>query len=362
MYGVIFVLKNKRVMLAMSGGVDSSVAAVLMKKKGYEVIGVYMKLCKDDDCLKEFNTAVNDARSVADNLNIPFYTYDFSDVFENNVINYFTEEYLKGKTPNPCVECNYYLKFNCLLEKCRSLNIDFLATGHYAKISYNNKTNRFLLSKAIDHNKDQSYFLYKLNQKQLSKVIFPLGDYTKSEIRKIAEEIGLETAEKPESQEVCFIPNDDYRSFLKKRTKKSIKPGSILDKDGKKVGIHKGIPFYTIGQRKGLGLALGYPAYVIDINLKKNIIIVGKKEDVFSEGLIACNINYVMIKELTSSLEVEVKIRYKSLPQKAVIHPISNNKVKVVFKKPIKAITPGQSAVFYLGDNVIGGGIIENSF
>jgi tRNA-specific 2-thiouridylase len=353
------VLRNKKVMMAMSGGVDSSAAAVLLKEKGCEVIGVYMKLFNNDDNLKILNKASEDAKKAADDLEIPFYEFNFSDIFKKRVIDYFMKEYLKGRTPNPCIECNYYLKFDCLLKQCKKLNIDFLATGHYAKVKCDKNSNRFLLSKAVDQHKDQSYFLYKLKQEQLSKIIFPLGGYTKTEIRKIAEETGLVTAEKPESQEICFIPNDDYRTFINNRAEKAIKPGPILDTGGNKVGIHKGIPFYTIGQRKGLGLALGYPAYVIDINVNNNAIIVGKKEDIFSKMLVAGDVNYIMIKELKASMDVDVKIRYKALPERAVIYPISQNKVKIIFNKPVKSVTPGQSAVFYLGENVIGGGIIE---
>lgn len=350
----------------MSGGVDSSVAAVLLKESGYEVIGITMQLqppgmlsVAGGCCSLE---TVQDARQVAEKLEIPFYVVNFMEVFEKQVIDYFTAEYLKGRTPNPCIACNRQIKFAELLQKALALEADYLATGHYVKVEYNKIRERYLLYRADDKQKDQSYVLYNLTQEQLAHTLFPLGDYTKPEIRKKAAQLDLKVANKPESQEICFIPDDDYKRFLKERAgadNNGFKPGNFINTQGEVLGIHQGISFYTVGQRKGLGLALGYPAFVVAINPEENTIVVGKEEEVFQKGLLAKNNNFIAIPKLENLLNVQAKIRYGAEPAEAVISPEADGMVKVVFAKPQRAITPGQAVVYYQGDLVVGGGTID---
>ncbi|MEW6621724.1 MAG: tRNA 2-thiouridine(34) synthase MnmA [Bacillota bacterium] len=357
----------EKALVAMSGGVDSSVAAYLLKNKGYDVLGVTMQIWPHDQMPREGDagccslTAVDDARSVANKLDIPFYVLNFRQLFQEKVINYFLNEYLMGRTPNPCIACNRFVKFDALLKKAISLGVDYIATGHYAKIFYDGNRNRYLMSKAKDVNKDQTYVLYGFNQEQLAKTLMPLGEYEKVEIREIAAKLDLRVADKPESQEICFVPDDNYRNFIQDKVK-DIKKGPFIDKFGNQLGTHEGIPFYTIGQRKGLGLALGYPAYVIDIIPEKNTVVIGKKEDVFSKGLISEDNNFILIDDLHEPMEVEVKIRYKAEPIQAMIYPYDHKRVRVEFAEPAKAVTPGQAAVYYMNDLVVGGGIIINRF
>ncbi|MEK6263899.1 MAG: tRNA 2-thiouridine(34) synthase MnmA [Clostridium sp.] len=354
---------KKKVVIGMSGGVDSSVAAYLLKEQGYEVIGIMMKLSPDNPDYEENESgccsisAANDARRVADVLNIPFYVMNFKDVFKTNVIDNFIDEYMEGRTPNPCIVCNKIIKFEEFLRKAKGLGADYIATGHYAKVE--KIEGRFLLKKSDDDKKDQTYALYSLTQEQLSHTLMPCGDYTKPEIREIAEKIGLEVYRKKDSQEICFIPDNDHGAYIVKYSGRKIKQGNFVDKEGKVLGVHKGIVYYTIGQRKGLGIALGKPIFVTDINPLTNQVILGDEEDIFKTTLIAKDLNFIMFDKIESDLRVTAKIRYSAKPQLATLIPLENNRMKVVFDDKQRAITKGQSVVFYLENSVVGGGIIE---
>lgn len=348
----------------MSGGVDSSVCAYILKEKGYDVIGLTMLTGyeEDNDPIKKrsgcsSSDIISDAKHVSDEIGIPHYVVNLNDRFYDKVINYFIKEYMSGKTPNPCIECNRYLKFDSLLEKAFELDAYYFATGHYAQVEFSPKYGRYIIRKSKDHTKDQSYVLYNLAQSQLKHLILPLGDISKSEIRNIAQKAGLSIADKPDSQEICFI-DTDYKDFLQKKVAKAIKPGPFVDKYGNILGQHKGIPFYTIGQRRGLGISAGKPLYVIEIDAKKNLIIVGEERDLYKRKLYAEQINWVAIEKLKDKMKVFAKIRYNFKEKPAEIISI-NNSVEVIFKEPQKAITSGQSVVFYDGDVVIGGGKIK---
>ena len=340
---------RKRVVVAMSGGVDSSVAAALLKEKGFEVIGIYMHIWE--------HSKNNDAKRVANKLEIPYYELDLRDTFKDMVISNFCEEYKEGRTPNPCIRCNKYIKFDALAKKAKELNADFMATGHYARIQ--KAENRYILKKGVDTKKDQSYFLYALTQEQLKYTLMPLGDITKERVRKIAEEKNLHVANRPESQDICFIPDNNYGEFVKKHIPEEIKPGPIVNKEGIVIGEHRGIIFYTVGQRRGMGIADKNPLYVIAIDKKHNTIIAGKKEELYTDELIAGNINFINMKKIETPIKVEAKIRYLHQPSKATVIPLSKCKVKVKFDSPQRAVTPGQAVVFYNKEEVIGGGTIE---
>ncbi len=344
-----------KVVVAMSGGVDSSVAAAFLKEQGHEVIGITMQVWPSK---KSFGgccslEAVNDAKRVADQLGIPHYTLNFRDVFKDKVIDNFIEEYKNGRTPNPCIRCNQFIKFDHLWRKARELGARFVATGHYARIV------NFKLLKGKDPKKDQAYVLYMMNQESLAHSLFPLGDLTKDEVRKMAKDLGLPVAEKEESQEICFVEDDDYGRFLKEVYPEAVKPGPILDRDGNILGMHGGIAFYTLGQRKGIGAHKGLPKYVIQIDREKNAIVIGGQEDTLGNEVAAGQVNYVSGEAPSAPLDVTAKIRYNSPEAKAVLYPLGEGKAKVEFKQPQRAITPGQSVVFYKGDEVIGGGIIS---
>lgn len=352
---------GSRVIVAMSGGVDSSVSAAILKEQGYEVIGVTMQIWQRDQEDERSGgccslTAVNDARRVADKIGIPYYVMNFRDLFEEKVINYFTEEYLKGRTPNPCIACNRYIKFEALLTKARGLGADYIATGHYARIEFDETRQRYCLYRAMDLHKDQSYALYTMTQEQLAHTIFPLWGVTKPDIRKKAAALGLLVADKPDSQEICFVADNNYKNFLNQRVpSRQIKPGPFLNTKGEVIGTHQGLPYYTVGQRKGLG-ALGFPAYVVALDPKKNAVIIGKHEEVFQPGLVAADNNFIAIPELLEPLEVQAKIRYGAQPASAVISPQADGRVLVRFKEPQRAITPGQAVVYYQNELVVGGG------
>ena len=345
------------VVVAMSGGVDSSVAAALLKEQGYEVIGITMCFNLPDSETKKPHCCglqgIEDARRVAHKLGIRHYVLNMQKELEKWVIKDFCQEYLNGRTPNPCVRCNQYIKFDALLKKARALGAKFMATGHYARIE---KIQSYLLKKAKDKTKDQSYFLYRLNQKQLRHILFPLGDYTKDKVRKFAREFALPVADKLASQEICFSPGADYRGFLKVRLAAAIKPGLITDTEGNMLGKHKGIAFYTIGQREGLGIAKGYPVYVTKIDPKNNQITLGKREDVYNKEFLVETPHFIL-GVIKKKIAAKVRIRYNHQEAKAVIVPFGNM-IKVKFKKPQFAITPGQAAVFYNKDTVVGGGTI----
>lgn len=349
---------NEHVVVAMSGGVDSSVAAALLKKEGYEVTGITMCFNLADSSAKRPGCCgikgIEDARRVAHKLGIRHYVLNMQSALDRHVIRDFCLEYLKGRTPNPCVRCNQYIKFDALLKKAFALGAEYLATGHYARIA---RGPQYLLKKAKDKNKDQTYFLYRLNQKQLSHILFPLGNYTKPEVRQLAREFDLPVADKLASQEICFLPDMDYRVFLRGRAEEKIKPGEIVDAKGNILGRHKGIAFYTIGQREGLGLARGYPVYITKIDARNNRITVGSKEDTLKRGFLIKDTHFVS-RHGSGRIAAKVKIRYNHREAPARIEPLKN-KIKVYFKEPQFAVTPGQSAVFYNKYTVLGGGIID---
>ena len=360
---------NKTVVVAMSGGVDSSVAAALLKEQGYNLIGITMKTWGFDDFPEKDSgccslETIYSAKNVAHNLGFPHYTLDFTEKFNDIVISNFISEYLKGNTPNPCVLCNKAIKWGALLEKAESLGADYIATGHYAKVNYNENYKRFIVSAANDNQKDQSYALWRVSQYALSKTLFPLSNYTKSEIRNIAREMGLKPADTPDSQEICFVPNDDYRELIQIRLpelSEKLSGGDILYHD-KKIGTHKGYPYYTIGQRRGLNVAIGKKIYVSGTDPEKNIVTVDDESGLFHSGFTAKEINLMMFDKLESPIKAKVKIRYNDKGSEALIEQTGEDLVKVTFDSPQKAITPGQSAVFYTGNDLIGGGIIDKVF
>ena len=346
---------SKRVLLGMSGGVDSSASAVILKQKEYEVIGATMKLW-NNGCL--LNHA-NDAKKVCDKLKIEHHIYDCEKEFKEYVVNDFIHCYECGKTPNPCVECNQYLKFGEFYKKAEELECEYIATGHYAKVEYSEKYNQYVLKKSNEEQKDQSYFLYRIPKEILSKIIFPLEEFTnKEEIRNIARENELIVAEKKESQEICFIPDNDYVSFIKKNSNSKFKEGNIVNFKGEVLGKHSGIINYTVGQRKGLGISYKEPLYVLKIDKEKNQVIVGSEKELYTNEVIIQDINYLVTDLENKEIEVEAKVRFRAKPAKAILYPLKIGKAKVIFQEPQRAVTPGQSLVFYIDDIVIGGGKI----
>jgi len=344
-------LLKEKVMIGMSGGVDSSVSAHLLLKEGYEVAGVTLLLCKGAE---ETNSA--DAKAVCDRLDIEHFTFDLQKEFSDFVISDFTSQYINGKTPNPCLVCNKYIKFGEMIKIAEANGYDKIATGHYARIKEEN--GRYLLLRAKDLSKDQSYVLYMLTQNQLSKSVFPLGEYEKSEIREMAQNNGFINANRPDSQDICFVPDGDYASFIEQNTGFMSQEGDYVDINGSVLGKHKGVIHYTLGQRKGLGIALGKPQFVIDKNSESNRVVLGDEEHLFSKEVWVKEVNFIPFDKLEKEMRVTAKLRYRHNAQPATIYPLENDGVKIVFDQPQRAASPRQAAVFYDGDIVVGGGII----
>lgn len=355
---------KKTVVVGLSGGVDSSVAAYLLKEQGYDVIGVTMQIWQEEDsCTVEENggccglSAVEDARRVAQKLDIPYYVMNFRKEFQEQVIDYFTREYLEGRTPNPCIACNRYVKWESLLKRSLEIGADYIATGHYARVEQL-PNGRYAIRNSVTAKKDQTYALYNLTQEQLARTLMPVGAYTKEEIRKIAEEAGLPVAHKKDSQEICFVPDNDYAGFIKNSTGKTIPKGNFVQADGKVLGEHQGIIHYTIGQRKGLNLSMGHPVFVTKIRPDTNEVVIGENEDLFINTLLCDRVNFMAIEGLEEEVRLKAKIRYNHPGAECVISPAEEGKVRVTFDQPQRAITPGQAVVFYQGEYVAGGGII----
>lgn len=356
----------QKVVVAMSGGVDSSVAAAILVEEGYDVIGVTMQIWPTASGPEErFGrtccslSAVEDARRVAARLGIPHYVVNFKRIFEQTVIDNFIEEYRRGRTPNPCIRCNRFVKFDALLAKARELGADYVATGHYARIVYDEAKACWLLKRGIDHSKDQSYALYSMTQEQLAHTLMPLGNMVKEETRRLAARLGLSVAAKPESQEICFVEDRNYPAFLEKTVPEIAKPGPILDMAGNVIGEHKGIAFYTVGQRRRLGIAAGEPLYVVRIDPSRNAIVVGRGTDLYASSLAASGLNLISITQLAEPIAVTAKIRYNTKDSPALVSPLANGQALVKFDRPQRAIAPGQAVVFYDGENVVGGGTID---
>ncbi len=351
----------KKAIIAMSGGVDSSVAAFFMNQLGYECIGATMKLYDNEDIgISKEKTCcslddIDDARAVAHKLGMPYYVFNFKDEFEHRVIDKFIKTYELGGTPNPCIDCNRFLKFEKLMQRMKELQYDYVVTGHYADIEY--KDGRYLLKKGKDLSKDQSYVLYSLTQFQLEHTLFPLGKYSKEEIRKVAEENGFINARKKDSQDICFVPDGDYSKFIEQYKGTQYPKGNFVDKNGNILGKHNGIIRYTIGQRKGLNIALGHPVYVIEKDIKNNSVVLGSNDDLFTNELKANDFNWI-IEKPKESIKCYAKTRYNMKEVPCEVTPVSDNEVIVSFENPVRAVTPGQAVVLYDGDYVLGGGTI----
>ena len=350
-------LENKKVLLGMSGGVDSSVAAILLKDKGYELIGTTMELFPNSSCC---NTETYiEAKKICSSLGFEHFIYTLTDEFKKYVVDDFIENYKNCQTPNPCIECNRYLKFGIMFEKAKELGCKYIATGHYAKTEYSDKYGRYVLKKSNNLKKDQTYVLYTIPKEIIGNMLFPLGEFSdKEEVRKIAREYNFSVASRPDSEDICFIPDGDYKNFLEKKAKFKPKEGNIVNKNGEVVGKHTGLYKYTIGQRKGLGISYKEPLFVLGYNVLKNELIVGTEDELYSKEFLVKRINLLLFDKIEKPLECEVKTRYSSQTAKCTIEQIDEDTIKVTMQDKAKAVTPGQSAVFYLEDIVIGGGKI----
>ena len=350
-------MEEKRVLLGMSGGVDSSVSALLLKEEGYDVIGTTMELFAGSSCCNT-NTYI-DAKNVCNQIGIPHFIYNFKEEFKKYVIDDFINCYANCLTPNPCIECNKFMKFGLMYEKAKELGCEYIATGHYAKTEYSEEYGRWILKKSKAGKKDQSYVLWNIPKELIEHIVFPLDDFvSKDEIRKIAREHNLKTANKPDSEDICFVPDGNYKKFLEENSELKPKKGNIVHVNGTVLGKHNGLYNYTIGQRKGLGISYKEPLFVVGFNKEKNEVIVGEKEYIYKKEMIVKDVNLLLVDSIDEPMKVSVKTRYSSVEEDATVEMIDANTIKVVFENPVARITPGQSAVFYLGDIVVGGGKI----
>ena len=359
-------MAGPRVVVGMSGGVDSSVAAALLKEQGYDVVGVTLNLSarltvdeeveRDDACCTL--AAVEDARRVADQLGIDHYCLNFREIFARRVVDNFVEEYRRGRTPNPCIRCNDYVKFEAVLVKARALGAEYVATGHYARIERDEASGRYLLKRGLDPRKDQSYVLYVLTQSELAHTLLPLGSMAKAETRELARQLGLQVADKPDSQEICFVVDNDYGHFLARVAPDVVRPGPVLDLEGRQIGEHRGVAFYTVGQRRGLGIAAREPLFVVEIDAARNAVVVGPEAALYRDELIAEAANLISVGRVDTPLRVEAKVRYRMPAATGLLDQPAPDHLRLRFDRPQRAVTPGQSLVCYQGDLVVGGGTI----
>ncbi len=352
-------------MVGMSGGVDSSVAAYLLKEQGYQVIGVTMQIWQKEDAQTVSEnggccglSAVEDARRVAQMLDIPYYVMNFREEFREKVIGYFMQEYLSGRTPNPCIACNRYVKWESLLRRSMQIGADYIATGHYARVE-RLPNGRYAIRNSVTAAKDQTYALYSLTQEQLARTLMPVGDYEKGQIRAIAEELGLSTAHKPDSMEICFVPDQDYARFIDENSGHPVPEGNFVTADGTVVGRHKGITHYTVGQRKGLNLSMGKPVFVLELRPETNEVVIGDGSEVYTDHLVCSHLNFMSMPDFAEDVPILAKIRYSHRGARAHVRRIGEDLAEVQFEEPVRAVTPGQAVVFYDGEYVAGGGTIE---